>query len=773
MRLNIKSKMLLYILSAFFVIISISAGYSIYTFLKYSKKDLIHQADATTTQIANQFQLNLNYYMDLSRALTQVFLDYKTIPENLRRSVYLKIQQDYLKKNSDLLSVWSIWEPYSIDNLDSDYIGSPGCTIIGNFSPTYYRSDDDILLENNTGDTSEDDLFQGDYYTVPKSTGAETILEPYFYSYTGNAKDNIYQTNMIVPIIDNGNFMGVVGVDVALKDLQNIIKGFTPYKNSEITLLSNTGTIVANNFAKNVGDTIRIEIEDSVIDINAKINKGKQFNFISKSDTSKANVFHSITPINIGKSQTPWAIMLKVPTSNLFNKSKNLLYISIVLCLMAILLLAIIIYFIANSIVVPLKKTNNLLTALSKGKLSKEDTFKLPSNDEIGEMANSANTLFSGLSDASNFATEIGQNNLDASFNLLSENDVLGKSLLKMKDSLKNAEIERNKRKEEEEIQRWLTNGIAKFGEILRNHHEIKELSNIVLENLLDYVEAIQGSLFMLNTNNTEQKIYDLTAAIAYGRDKLIERSFEVGEGVVGRCAKEKKTIKLYNTPEDFVEITSGLNQNNPKNFLLVPLKINEDVFGVIELVAFQQFKNHHVEFVEIIGENIASTLNNLKVNSQTLDLLEQAQQQKEELSAQEEEMRQNMEEMQTTQEESYNREREIKNTISALNNIALVTEFDLSRKLVYISDDFLKKLGMTNSQLVNKEIDSLVFYRNIENEAYSFYENVINGIAEKRKSTIKFREKEFEVLEHFSPVYDEDGEVFKILNIGVILNNN
>jgi len=772
MRLKIKSKMLIFILSAFFIILSISAGFSVYTFLKDSKENLIKEASSRAKQIANKTQTNLEYYMDISRSVTQIFLDYETIPENLRRPVYLKLMREFLKQNPDILSVWSIWEPNSIDLLDDEYIGSPGCTVIGNFSPTFFREGDVIRLEDNTGDISEDQLFQGEYYTVPKNTGAETILEPYYYSYTGDKKDQIFQTNMIVPIIESGNFHGVVGVDVALADIQKLINNIHPYDKTELALVSNEGIVIANNNNTKTGVNFNILLTDTTFSLLQKIHSGKPSSFIAYCDSLKEDCFYSITPFYVGKTIVPWALILKIPTTVLFQKSQKLFVLAILVSFIGFILLATIIYLIANNIVQPLRKTNHLLASLSKGKLDQSELFKLHSSDEIGAMAVSANTLFKGLSSASEFAVEIGKNNLDAKFSLLSKKDVLGKSLLKMQESLKHAAIEREKRKEEEEVHRWLTNGLAKFGEILRKHHDIGELSNIVIQNLLDYINAVQGSLFMLNTHDTENKTYELTAAIAFERDKLIDKNFELGEGLVGRCAYEKKTIVLHDTPEHFVEITSGLNQKNPTNFLLVPLKINDDIFGVIELVSFNHFLPHQIEFVEKIGANIASTLNNLKINNQTLDLLEQAQQQKEELSAQEEEMRQNMEEMQTTQEESAKRENEIKGTISALNGIALISEYSLNKKLIYINDDFLKRIGLSQGQVINKDIDALNFYKKTDFKGDSFWDDITAGMSFERNAIIKFKDKNIAVKEHFSPVFDEDGEIFKIMNIGFYLHH-
>ncbi|MEJ0033991.1 MAG: hypothetical protein WDO15_28315 [Bacteroidota bacterium] len=85
---------------------------------------------------------------------------------------------------------------------------------------------------------------------------------------------------------------------------------------------------------------------------------------------------------------------------------------------------------------------------------------------------------------------------------------------------------------------------------------------------------------------------------------------------------------------------------------MVVPLRLDEQIFGAVELASFQPIEPYHIEFVEKVGQSIASTISSAKTSAHTKHLLEQAQQMTEEMRAQEEEMRQNMEELQATQEQ-------------------------------------------------------------------------------------------------------------------------
>ena len=143
-----------------------------------------------------------------------------------------------------------------------------------------------------------------------------------------------------------------------------------------------------------------------------------------------------------------------------------------------------------------------------------------------------------------------------------------------------------------------------------------------------------------------------MTACFAYSRRKMMEQRFEVNEGLVGRCFVEAEPIYLLEVPESYITITSGLGDTPPRCLLLVPLKVDGEVNGVIELASLEPIAEYKVKFVEKVAESIASTLKNVRINEHTAKLLEQTKIQAEEMAAAEEEMRQNLEELQSTQEE-------------------------------------------------------------------------------------------------------------------------
>lgn len=317
----------------------------------------------------------------------------------------------------------------------------------------------------------------------------------------------------------------------------------------------------------------------------------------------------------------------------------------------------IIAFFTTRSIVKPTKDLKNTILSMSKGILPQQ---KLKQRfDEIGEMAAALNQLVEGLKETSKFSLEIGKGNFSSSFSPLSKHDVLGNSLIKMRKNLKKAAEEEQKRKEEDFHRTWTVQGIAKFGEILRQfNNNMKEFSEVIIKNLVRYLEINQGGFFVINQ---DEKI-ELIACFAYDRDKIDKKIIEPGEGLIGRAIQENETIYLTDIPNDYINITSGLGNAGPRSLLIVPIKLNEKTFGVVELASFQTFAPYQIEFVEKISESIASTMQIVKINQNTAKLLKESEEKSERLAAQEEEVRQSIEQMQMTQETMIsNKEQELK----------------------------------------------------------------------------------------------------------------
>lgn len=317
-----------------------------------------------------------------------------------------------------------------------------------------------------------------------------------------------------------------------------------------------------------------------------------------------------------------------------------------------------------RSLIKPVRDLRKALTKMSKGILPEKE---LPvSRDEIGEMSSSVNNLMKSLKELTRFSEGIGKGNYDYPYRPLSKEDSLGNAVIRMKDNLQKAAREDAKRREEDEHRNWASNGLAMFAEILRNNNnDLETLAYTIAKNLTQYLEAAATGVFLIDEHDTGSKLF-LAGAYAYERKKHLQRNFEIGEGLVGRCVQEGESIYLSDLPDNYFHIVSGMGKSKPQALLIVPLQLNEEKLGALEIASFKEFETYQIEFTERLSESIASTLANVQSNLQTNRLLQQSQQQAEELATQEEELRQNMEEMRTIQEESEEKQERLKQELEA-----------------------------------------------------------------------------------------------------------
>jgi len=350
--------------------------------------------------------------------------------------------------------------------------------------------------------------------------------------------------------------------------------------------------------------------------------------------------------------------------------------------------------FIKRIVQQPVKKITHTLDEMSKGDLKVQIDEELSkSNDEIGQMNTSLSEMVKNLQETSEFARQVGEGNLDYQIETLSEKDQLRKELIEMRDKLQEAsKLEAEKRKEEEQ-RRWSNEGLTKLNDILRQQDDITELSYLVISFLVKTLKANQGGIFVRQQDDNNEVYYELQAAYAFNRRKYIEKNFKPGEGLVGTCAIEKEKIYMTNIPDDYIAITSGLGGSNPNALLIVPMKIEEEVYGIIEIASFNKLEGYQIDFVEEASLSIASTLSSSETNRRTKELLEKTQQQAEEMSSQEEEVRQNMEELQATQEESTRKAQEYERQLAE----AMEKQEELERKLEEANNE-IERLRNENS---------------------------------------------------------------------------
>ncbi|MCG8580738.1 MAG: PAS domain S-box protein [Bacteroidales bacterium] len=365
------------------------------------------------------------------------------------------------------------------------------------------------------------------------------------------------------------------------------------------------------------------------------------------------------------------------------------------------------------------------------------------------------------------FVENLRQDNFESDLNLANRDDKLGKSLLRLRDYLIQSKKDIEQRRIEEDQRTWVTQGLAHFGELLRKENDnIEDLSYNIIRYLVDYMKINQAGFYLLNTINNKDRYFELTACVAYDRKKFADKRINWEEGLIGRCALEKQTIHLTDVPDNYLNITSGLGDANPRSILIVPLKTNDEVYGVLEMASFKEFAEFEVEFVEKIAESIALTISSVQNTIRTTKLLKETQNQAERMLQQEEELRQNLEEMQATQEESDRREVEMKGILEAIEHAAISSEFETDGTLINVNQNFLRTFRYNPEEIEGQNI-KIFFFKDDATEMDQILTDLRNG--HNFKGRVRRRTKmgdEIYLLTTYTPVIDHEGEIIKILSL-------
>jgi len=226
------------------------------------------------------------------------------------RGVFDEMLKNLLDRNSDLLAVWTGWEPNALDGRDAEFANSTGHDATGRFMPYWNRPADKSVREVLIDYVKPG---AGDYYIRPMRENRAVAIEPYLYPIAGK---EVLISSFSVPIAVDGKTVGVGGVDISLGDLNVAMQQIKPFGTGFVSLVSSKGVAVTHPNSAAVGKTLSEVDAPSAAAAKQAIEAKRVVSVNGVGADGKPWHFHA-TPIAAGNTADYWALVVAVPEATL------------------------------------------------------------------------------------------------------------------------------------------------------------------------------------------------------------------------------------------------------------------------------------------------------------------------------------------------------------------------------------------------------------------------------------------------------------------------
>ncbi len=413
---NLLAKINLYLLSfvaTVFITTIAVIGYS-------SSKNAYEKADEMASLKAQKIAATVKNYLDQAFITTK---EASIIIESLRKEGHidredvLHLLKAILENNDNYYATWTMWEPNAFDNRDSIYAGKYAQKY-GYFSASYYRDGELLKAQNFTNDTmpsyiSSDYLheYEDSYYQLAKITKQDQLIPPYYYSFDYKIKANQLITSVVSPILDKDEFIGVIGIDISLSTLQEIVFKSKLYKTGFTALISDHNKIVAHKNDSYIDKPLAYLCNNTTDTIINTVNDDYDFRYTVKDTDTQKTVIRYFTPLKLTAISSQWIIMVEIPLQEIKAEFYPILFQVIIIGLISMLIMAISMRLIIRSVTQPVVNTISQIFQIAHGHL--DDIPTNVKSKSVNPLNNAINHLTNKLK-LMQQASEMGYWELDA-----------------------------------------------------------------------------------------------------------------------------------------------------------------------------------------------------------------------------------------------------------------------------------------------------------------------------------------------------------------------
>nr|WP_248764725.1 methyl-accepting chemotaxis protein [Pseudomonas protegens] len=332
---------------------------------------------------------------------------------SLSREQLIALIKENVTQNPKILGAYIGWEPGAIDHNDAAYVGTSVVGIDaanGRFLPWWFRNEDGSLGLDKLADVNDRTLLStgvrtSEYYLCSQDSLKPCAIDPAPYKVGDKV---VMLASFIQPILLNGKFQGIVGADLSVNFIQDMLVGANQklYGGAgHMALIGGNGRLVAytkdsSKFGEKVSDVLS---SDAVTKLSS-LKRGEV-----TYDVDQANGTISLyLPFGIGQTDAHWTLMLQLPLSavmadldklqgDLAEQRKadtfGMAMVGLVIAGLGLL----VIWLVGHGIARPLRQMVAMLDDIAQGEGDLTRRLTSDRADELGSIAKGFNTFLAKL----------------------------------------------------------------------------------------------------------------------------------------------------------------------------------------------------------------------------------------------------------------------------------------------------------------------------------------------------------------------------------------
>nr|WP_319399187.1 methyl-accepting chemotaxis protein [uncultured Carboxylicivirga sp.] len=612
----LRRKLGIAIVIGLFVTVASIISYSAYVTRQEAISSAQEQALAIAKDFSSKTQIVVEEAMDISRSLAYIYSvsGDEEMKGSITRNQAIALSEKVLYSNKHFLGLTMAFEPNAFDDKDDKYRNTEGHDATGRFMSYLTKGGNnkavvDVLIDYETKE-------KGPWYWEPKERMKDYLTEPVVYPVQGV---DVTMVSCMTPIINNGIFLGVTGIDYPIDFMQEMV-GAENYYNGQyqLSIVSNEGVFAAN---KNNPDWIMKSIETLYPDTyENQLNQIKNGEIVINSD---ADSLHVYVPLQIANTGINWQVRFSVDRDLIMKRANELMRGQIMIGIILLLVSLFGTIWYVSRLIKPVSGMVKIANSIAKGDLTDSSQMDA-SNDEIGMLVNAFREMQENLKEIVMGTVESAEQIASASAQLSSTSISLSQGASEQASSLE--EISSTM----EEIASNVTNNTNNAS--ITNDYAKKSAKEIQLVNTaskqsMDAVNKIAEKITVINDIAMQTNILSLNAAVEAAR------AGEAGKGFAVVAIEVRKLAEVSKKSADDIVKETGtsvtVTSDTEKRLTAIIPEIEKTAELIEEIAVASKEQNSGVDQVNLAIQE----LNN--VTQQNTSVSEQVAASAEQLSAQ------------------------------------------------------------------------------------------------------------------------------------------